>query len=78
MGISRQKQISRSLFPSYTYNQHTNSLIITCGTLLVDEKFELDMNLTKVEDLEGTIGMSNYNEPNSTHLIDSNGILKTS
>ena len=34
------------------------------GTLLVDEKFELDMNLTKVEDLEGTIDMSYYNEPN--------------
>ena len=60
------------------YNLFLTSLIITCGTLLVDEKFELDMNLTKVEDLEGTIGMSNYNEPNSTHLIDSNGILKTS
>lgn len=44
----------------------------------MDEKFELDMNLAKVEDLEGTIGMSNYSEPNSKHLIDSNEILKTS
>ena len=64
--------------PKYTNNQHTKSLIIIQGTLLADEKFELDMNLTKVEDLEGTIGMSNYSEPNSTHLIDSNEILKTS
>ena len=45
------------------------------GTLLVDGKFELDMNLTKVEDLKGTIDMSYYNEPNSKHLIGSNGIL---
>ena len=51
-------------------------LFLSFETPLVDEMFELDMSLTKVEDLEGTIGMSYYNEPNSTHQIDSGEILK--